>query len=339
MANVTVVIPLYNKGPFILRALNSVVRQNYQDWEVIVVNDGSTDNSGSIAQSFQDPRVRVIHQKNAGPGAARNHGVAKTKTPLVAFLDADDEWFPEYLETAVAAFQRNPQLGCLTQGFFDEPGMRASQAVWRRRGLHDGIQSMQQQTPLSLHYLVAYMNSQSTVARTELVRRWGGFYEERCTYGEDSFLWLKFLLREQVALSMREAMAIHRDASDLNFPGMKKARPIEPFLARPEALLEVCPTNLLPLLNGFFALRAFKTACLFGYHGQWQRAAEVRRRFRQPGDYRIPWYFSSWVCSTPLGAGLGAAWRTVNALRSRSAQKNLSAASRQSEPDGVSAAR
>ena len=338
MADVTVVIPLYNKGPYVLRALNSVARQNYQDWQAIVVNDGSTDDGGALAESFRDPRVRVIHQKNAGPGAARNHGIAETQTPLVAFLDADDEWLPEYLETAVRAFHANPALGCLTQGFFDEPGMRPSQALWRSRGRHDGVQLVAEMTPLTLHYLLAYMNSQSTVARTELVRKWGGFYENRCTYGEDAFLWLKFLLREQVALSMRETMAIHREASDLNFPGMKKLRPIEPFLERPEAALEVCPPNLLKLLHNLYALRAFKTACLFGYYGQWRRAAEVRRQFRQPGDYRIPWYFSSWICSTPIGAAAGAAWRALLALRSSSANHS-STLSQQAEQDRVPAAR
>jgi glycosyltransferase involved in cell wall biosynthesis len=322
MADVSVVIPLYNKGPYILRALSSVARQSCQDWEVIVVNDGSTDNSGALAESFRDPRVRVIHQTNAGPGAARNHGIAETKTPLVAFLDADDEWLPEYLETAVRAFSANPALGCLTQGFFDEPGMRPSQALWRSRGLADGVQLVQEMTPLTLHYLLAYLNSQSTVARTELVRKWGGFYENRCTYGEDAFLWLKFMLREQVALSMRETMVIHREASDLNFPGMKKLRPIEPFLDHPEAALKVCPPNLLQQLRNLYTLRAFKTACLFGYYGQWQRAAQIRRQFRQPGDYRIPWYFSSWVCSTPIGATAGAAWRALIAMRPGSARKN-----------------
>ncbi len=338
MADVTVVIPLYNKGPYILRALNSVARQTFQAWQVIVVNDGSTDNSGALAESFRDPRVRMIHQKNAGPGAARNHGIAETTTPLVAFLDADDEWLPDYLETAVHAFRANPALGCLTQGFFDEPGMRPSQAVWRGRGLHDGVQLVGEQTPLTLHYLLAYINSQSTVARTELVRKWGGFYEDRCTYGEDAFLWLKFLLREQVALSMRETMAIHREASDLNFPGMKKLRPIEPFLEHPEAAIEICPPNLLPLLRNLYALRAFKTACLFGYYGQWQRAAEIRRQFRQPGDYRIPWYFSSWICSTPIGAAAGTMWRALLAFRSGSAQ-NSSTISQQTEPDRLPAAR
>jgi len=317
MANVTVVIPLYNKGPYILRALNSIAKQHYQDYEVVVVNDGSSDNGAELVESLGNPRFRVIHQKNAGPGAARNRGIAEAKSPLIAFLDADDEWMPEYLETAMRIFEQDPQLGSLTQGFFDEPGRRPSQPLWRERGLGDGIQNMQEQTLLTLHYIVAYMHSQSTVAQTELVRKWGGFYENRCTYGEDAFLWLKFLLRERVAFSMRETMAIHREASDLNFPALKKARPIEPYLLHPESVIDICPPNLLPLLRDFLALRAFKTACLLGYYGQWRCAAEMRRRFRQPGDYRIPWCFTSYMFATPIGAGLGVAWRALGSLRER----------------------
>jgi glycosyltransferase involved in cell wall biosynthesis len=335
MANVTVVIPLYNKGPYILRALQSVTGQRYQDFEVVIVDDGSTDNGAELVENLGDPRFRIIRQKNAGPGAARNRGIAETSTPLIAFLDADDEWMPEYLETAMRIFEEDPQLGALTQGFFDEPGMRPSQPLWRGRGLCDGIQNMEDQTPLTLHYIVAYMNSQSTVAKTELVCKWGGFYENRCTYGEDSFLWLKFLLRERVAFSMRETMAIHREASDLNFPGMKKLRPIEPFLANPQELLEICPPQLLPLFRNFLALRAFKTACLFGYYGEWQRAAEIRRQFRQPADYRVPWYFSSWICSTPIGAGLGIAWRGLNSLRKQPTEQGV--VSRTAQQDRVTA--
>lgn len=211
--------------------------------------------------------------------------------------------------------------------------MRPSQTVWRRRGLHDGVQLVLDMTPLQLHYLLAYMNSQATVARTEAVRKWGGFYENRCTYGEDAFLWLKFLLREQVALSMRETMVIHREASDLAFPGMKRLRPIEPFLEHPEAALEICPSNLQPLLRNLYAVRAFRTACLFGYYGQWQRAAKLRRQFCRAGAYRIPWYFSSWVCSTPMGAGLGAAWRAFNVMRSGPAQNRPADVKREAEPD------
>ena len=94
---VSVVIPLYNKDKYIARALDSVFGQTCQDFEVIVVDDGSTDNGAEIVRSYKDRRLRFIRQANAGPGAARNHGIQESRAPLLAFLDADDEWLPEFL--------------------------------------------------------------------------------------------------------------------------------------------------------------------------------------------------------------------------------------------------
>jgi len=86
---------------------------------------------------------------------------------------------------------------------------------------------------------------------------------------------------------------------------------LEPMLAHPELITEICPARLLPLLRGLYALRAFKTACVWGYYGDWRLAAKIRRQFRTEGDFHLPYYVSSWVCATPVGAGLGAAWRTL----------------------------
>ena len=316
MPEVSVVVPLYNKGPYIVRALNSIANQRYRDFEVIVVNDGSTDNSGEIAESFPDSRFRVLHQKNAGPGAARNHGIAEAKGRLIAFLDADDQWFPEYLETAVRTFDETPKLGALTQGYVDGPDFSPSEALWYGRGFRDGLQPVESRSALMLHYMIVFMNSQSTVAPTAVVRKYGGFYENRCTYGEDSFLWMKVVLNHPVMFTFRGSMVIHREAGDLNFPlRLGRVRPLEPFLAEPQSVIDVCPPHLLPLLQSFLTIRAFKTACAWGYQGDWRRAAEIRRKFRIKEDYRLPWYLSSWVFSTPIGAGLGAAFRSLKSVR------------------------
>src|SRR6266853_1462354 len=95
---VSVVIPLFNKRSYIIRCLESVSRQNIRDFEVIVVDDGSTDGSGEVAMGFPDNRVRVIRQKNRGVGAARNRGIEESKAELIAFLDSDDEWMPPFLK-------------------------------------------------------------------------------------------------------------------------------------------------------------------------------------------------------------------------------------------------
>ena len=105
---ISVVIPLYNKARHIARALASVLRQTHTDLEVIVVDDGSTDGSAERARELADPRIRLVRQDNAGVSAARNRGVAAATTGLVAFLDADDEWLPDFLQTVLLLHSRFP---------------------------------------------------------------------------------------------------------------------------------------------------------------------------------------------------------------------------------------
>ena len=92
---VSVIIPLYNKSQYIARTLDSVLAQTFQDYEVIVVNDGSTDDGPRIVRQYRDPRLRLVSQENRGLSGARNRGIAESRTDWVAFLDADDEWMPE----------------------------------------------------------------------------------------------------------------------------------------------------------------------------------------------------------------------------------------------------
>ena len=101
----SVIIPLYNKAPYVRQALESIIAQTCKDWECIIVNDGSTDESLRVVEDYiretmSDERlaIRVISQKNAGVAAARNRGVKESKGQYVAFLDADDWWESNYLE-------------------------------------------------------------------------------------------------------------------------------------------------------------------------------------------------------------------------------------------------
>jgi glycosyltransferase involved in cell wall biosynthesis len=97
MPLLTVIIPLYNKRHTVIRALNSVLAQTVQEFEIIVVNDGSTDGGEKLVEVLIDHRIRMLHQNNHGVSAARNLGIKAANTELVAFLDADDEWLPQYL--------------------------------------------------------------------------------------------------------------------------------------------------------------------------------------------------------------------------------------------------
>ncbi|MBL6606524.1 MAG: glycosyltransferase family 2 protein [Flavobacteriaceae bacterium] len=109
MAQFTVVIPLYNKAAEIRATLNSVFAQTFSDFKVIVIDDGSTDHGAQIVKEFTDTRLRFIGQKNQGVGPARNTGVKEAKSTFIAFLDADDYWYPEHLENLNTLIHRFPQ--------------------------------------------------------------------------------------------------------------------------------------------------------------------------------------------------------------------------------------
>ena len=95
---ISVVIPLYNKEASIAQSLSSVLSQSYDDFEVVIVDDGSTDGSVSIVESIKDPRIRLIRQENGGPSKARNTGVKNAKGQWILFIDADDEMLPGALD-------------------------------------------------------------------------------------------------------------------------------------------------------------------------------------------------------------------------------------------------
>lgn len=107
---ISVVIPLYNKAHTIVNTLTTVMNQTYKEFEVIIVNDGSTDNGVEVIKSnFNDPKIRIINQENAGVSSARNRGIEEAKGNWIAFLDADDEWLPNYLSYINEAINRNPE--------------------------------------------------------------------------------------------------------------------------------------------------------------------------------------------------------------------------------------
>ena len=309
---VSVIVPLYNKGGQIRRCLESIARQNFGDFEVIVVDDGSTDGSGDIAKSIADPRFRVIAQPNAGPGAARNRGVSEAGGRFLAFLDADDEWLPDYLGTSIQALENaGPDVAATACGYLETA--IDMEPLWRTRGLKDGVFRVTTDTPrlLAVH-TVAYMSSWNTVIRTEVFRRLGGFYARtRALYAEDAWLWVQTLLDSPVLIRLAPPLVVfHREASELS-ANLRGVRPVEPFLLEPEPLWKTCPPDLQPVLRDFLAIRALKTASVLGYWGKWQEANRLRRRFSGWKDVRLPYFWPAMVCSTPLGSLLGSAWRTI----------------------------
>jgi glycosyltransferase involved in cell wall biosynthesis len=111
MPKVSVVIPLYQTERFIAGAIRSVQAQSFSDFEILVVDDGSTDDGPAIAERMGEPRLRVVRQENRGLAGARNSGVREAKGDYVAFLDADDLWTPDKLARHVAQLDGDPEIG------------------------------------------------------------------------------------------------------------------------------------------------------------------------------------------------------------------------------------
>jgi glycosyltransferase involved in cell wall biosynthesis len=115
---ISVILPVHNRADVLGRAIKSVLDQRLKDFELIVVDDGSTDGSVSVARSFDDPRIQLIELgQNRGGNVARNTGVRAAKAPLIAFLDSDDTYLPEKLDAVVAEFDRAPTLELLVDSF------------------------------------------------------------------------------------------------------------------------------------------------------------------------------------------------------------------------------
>ena len=104
----SVIIPVFNKGNFIEKTLKSVLAQTYADFEVIIVNDGSTDASEKKILEFTDSRIRYFFKENEGVSIARNFGIEKSESDFICFLDADDYWYPTFLETANTYIRKLP---------------------------------------------------------------------------------------------------------------------------------------------------------------------------------------------------------------------------------------
>ena len=111
MPKVSVVIPTYNLAHFIAEAIQSILGQTFSEFEVIAVDDGSTDNTKDVVNSFKDPRIRYIYQENHGVSAARNTGIQASSSEYIAFLDSDDVLMENALEKGAQVLERHPEVG------------------------------------------------------------------------------------------------------------------------------------------------------------------------------------------------------------------------------------
>ncbi|MFH2010978.1 MAG: glycosyltransferase [bacterium] len=229
---VSIVIPLYNNAAYIERALGSVQRQTLQDFEVIVVDDGSTDGSGELAAAVADPRIRVLRQENQGVSAARNRGIEEARGELVAFLDADDEWLAGFLAAVGQLHALFPQAGiCCTGYTVFEAGGSVREVVLR------GPPEPRLIRRYFRHAADAYFVWTSCVAVPRKVFQEVGCFPEGEPIGEDLDLWGRIALRFPVACRPEILAICHEEAAGRSSLRHAASPPHPPFVRTARALL------------------------------------------------------------------------------------------------------
>jgi glycosyltransferase involved in cell wall biosynthesis len=230
---VSVVIPLFNKVRHIERAVRSVLVQTHTHFELVVVDDGSTDGSGDVVRRIYDPRLRLVSQDNRGECDARNRGLDETNEDLIAFLDADDEWFPRFLETVLGLTARHPEAGmfatayCL--GYSDRLERPTFLGCPRKR--EGGLVS---------DYFKSSLGAQPVTSSSVLIPRRVldavGRFPSGVRAGGDLHTWTRIALRYAVAWSPVDGAVYHLSADNrvsqavLETQDLVFARPIEEFL-------------------------------------------------------------------------------------------------------------
>lgn len=232
---ISIVIPLYNKEKHIQRAIKSVLSQTCQDFELIVVDDGSTDGSYEAAYALQDPRICIIRQENRGVSLARNLGVADSKHELVAFLDADDEWLPNYLERMLKLLDKYPDCGIYGSACFRFDGSNTYKFLTSITGLPFGWDGVFENYFEYVDHIIPYHTSSVIVSKTAF-QNIGGFDKQfKCWQDTDVWMQLAMIFRGSylnVPLSI-----YHLDANDMGSKKFNTSEELNDLLQKWKLLL------------------------------------------------------------------------------------------------------
>jgi len=144
---VSVIIPTYNREKLISKAINSVIKQNYSDWEIIIVDDRSTDHTKELIEEFirSDSRIKYyINQRNKGPGGARNYGIEQASGEYIAFLDSDDEWLELHLSDCIDVLQKEEYQVCFSLWYEYRSGVmsKSDEIGQRQNRLNEAIRDL-----------------------------------------------------------------------------------------------------------------------------------------------------------------------------------------------------
>jgi len=198
---VSVIIPTYNCDKYICEAIDSVLYQTYPDYEIIVIDDGSTDTTRSMIEAGYNT-VRYFYLENNGVAAARNFGISMAQGELIAFLDADDKWLPTKLEKQVKYFQNDDRLGMVftENSFFNDRGTTQVRVNKRDSLMHGDI--------VRNIFLNSYVATSTVMVRKSVFEA-VGLFEEELAVAEDDNMWMRIGMKYNIEL-IDETLAQYR---------------------------------------------------------------------------------------------------------------------------------
>jgi glycosyltransferase involved in cell wall biosynthesis len=220
----SVVIPLYNKETFIEETLKSVLNQSFQDFEVIIVDDGSTDESFERTNKFKDSRIKIYHQNNQGLSSARNTGIKNANSDFIAFLDADDLWLPHHLQQLYNLINLYPEKGIYCNGYTQQK----SNIVFQRANFNNLPQDFRGIVPNffkhSLQNCIAWISS---ICIPVKVFNSVGYFDTAFFSEQDTDLYIRIALKYDVVLDNTTFSSIYNRATEgtLSNYALKKSIP------------------------------------------------------------------------------------------------------------------
>ncbi len=210
MPLVSVVMPLFNKEQHVFRAIASILAQSVQDFEIVVIDDGSTDGGAAVVRSIADPRIRLISQVNAGVSVARNNAIAVTRAELIAFCDADDAWKPDFLANILDLRREYPQAGAYALNY-EMVGADGTRSV----GVSSARQPRLLLDPAGFFEIAKFgtpvFSSSVAVARQSFEK--AGLFPAGVKLGEDLDTWIRICFVAPIAFDVRPGGIYHQDAT------------------------------------------------------------------------------------------------------------------------------
>ncbi|HSV27878.1 MAG TPA: glycosyltransferase [Sedimentisphaerales bacterium] len=212
---VSVVIPAYNIGEYVGRAIESVLSQTHKADEIIVVDDGSTDGTADVIKKYV-PRVKYVHQENRGLAGARNTGIRESTCRWVAFLDGDDEWLPDFLDKQLSLLARNPDLVWSSSNYYSALHAEGRQApIIQPNRAADAMDGREHFEDFFTGYALGIVGLPDTMVIRRDVIIEAGMYDERLRFAEDWDMWMRLAFRWPGIGYVKEPIAIY----NLDRPG------------------------------------------------------------------------------------------------------------------------